>query len=58
MIHEEWGFYGSINMRGIYYDCKTQRVTLTDWGRSRLLLQHMPNGYLSGYLWPYDRMFK
>ena len=58
VIHYEWGFFGSINMKAIYYDQDTHRVTLTDWGRSKLPFTEMPTDYLSGFAWPYDRMFK
>jgi len=58
VIHQEWGFYGAINMQGIYYDSSTQKVTLTDWGRSRLPFNTLPSDYPSGFLWPYDRLFK
>ena len=58
VIHEEWGFFGSINIRAIYYDRETLKVTLTDWGRTRLPCRNMPSDHLSGLFWPYDRMFK
>lgn len=45
MIHKEWGFFGSISLRSVYYDKETRKVTLTDWGSTRLPIKYVDTDY-------------
>ena len=53
MIHEEFGFFGAVNLGAIYYHKETKKVTFTDWGRNKLAFKHWPDDYVAGVLWPY-----
>jgi hypothetical protein len=53
VIHEEFGFFGAVNLGAIYYQKETKKVTFTDWGRNKLAFKHWPDDYVAGVLWPY-----
>jgi len=39
-IHRHWGFCGSLDSRGIYYDCTTRKITILNWDRGQLPIVH------------------
>jgi hypothetical protein len=58
LIHEEWGFFGAINLESIYYDIYTKKITLVDWYRNNLPFKHYPRDHRYGVVWPYNRIMK
>lgn len=58
LIHEEWGFFGAINLESIFYDVYTKKITLVDWYRNNFPFKHYPHDHRYGVVWPYNKMMK
>ena len=41
-IHKYWGFSGSLDKDGVFFDSASMKITVLNWDRGQLPIFHIP----------------